>query len=356
MAGTDTGLRAYIGSFTSEGGAGITVASRDPESGALCPRHTTDVVANPSYLALAPGGDILYTVRETDDGAAAALMVTDPGTPPVPLAAPVSVRGAGPTHLALAGGHLLTANYVSGSVTALPLLDGGALGEPTAVFQDEGSGPHPERQRGPHAHHVRPDPSGRWLLTVDLGTDAVRIYGLPGLRPHGAVSLRPGSGPRHLTFHPRGERAYVINELEPTLTTCRWDAADGRLEPLGETPVLPGGSGSGRSEPRGSAGECFPSEVVVSGDGRFAWAAARGTDTVTTFALDATGDRPEPVATTSCGGSWPRDLALGPEGRHLYAANERSGDVTWFSLDPATGVPRQAGSLAVPAASCVVFG
>lgn len=346
MAGTDTGQRGFIGSFTSEGGAGITVADLDRESGALCPRHTTDAVTNPSYLALAPGGDVLYTVSETDDGAAAALTVADPGRPPAPLAGPVPVRGAGPTHLALAAGHLLTANYVSGSVSALPVLDGGALGEPTAVFQDEGSGPHPERQRGPHAHAVHPDPSGRWLLTVDLGTDTVRIYALPGLRPHTAVPLRPGSGPRHLAFHPRGERAYLINELEPVITTCRWDAADGTLEPLAETPVLPDAT----------AGACFPSEVVVRGDGRVLWAAARGSDTVTTFALDPSGDRPEPVATTPCGGSWPRDLALGPSGRHLYAANERSGDITWFTVDPATGVPSRAGSLQAPAASCVVFG
>ncbi|MBL1096682.1 lactonase family protein [Streptomyces coffeae] len=349
MAGTDMGQRAYIGSFTSEGGAGITVASLDAESGALRPRHTTDAVANPSYLALAPGGDLLYAVRETDDGVAAALTVADPGRPPALLAGPVSVRGAGPTHLALAAGQLFTANYVSGSVTALPVLDGGVLGEPTAMFQGEGSGPHPERQRGPHAHAVRPDPSGRWLLSVDLGTDSVRIHRLPGLRPHGAVRMRPGSGPRHLTFHPRGERAYVINELEPTITTCRWDAANGTLEPLGETPVLPEGGAGG-------AGESFPSEAVVSEDGRFIWAAARGADTVTTFALDASGDRPEPVTTIPCGGSWPRDLVLGPSGRHLYAANERSGDVTWFTVDPTTGVPSRAGSIEVPAASCVVFG
>ncbi|QKV91496.1 lactonase family protein [Streptomyces sp. NA02950] len=346
MAGTDTAQRAYIGSFTSAGGAGITVASLDAESGALRPRHSTDAVANPSYLALSAGGDILYAVCETDDGAAAALSVADPARPPALLADPVSVRGAGPTHLALAAGHLLTANYVSGSVTALPVRDGGVLGEPTALFQDEGGGPHPERQRGPHAHAVRPDPSGRWLLTVDLGTDAVRSYGLPGLRPHGAVRMRPGSGPRHLAFHPRGDRVYVINELEPTITICRWDAADGTLEPLGETPVLPDGF----------AGECFPSEVVVSGDGRFVWAAARGADTVTTFALDASGDRLDPVATTPCGGSWPRDLVLGPSGRHLYAANERSGDITWFTVDDATGVPGRAGSIEAPAASCVVFG
>ncbi|MET7905007.1 lactonase family protein [Streptomyces sp. NPDC005336] len=346
MSTTGTGQRAYIGSFTSEGGAGITVADVDARTGALRVRHSTDAVANPSYLTLAPGGDILYAVSETDDGAAAAFRVADPDSPPVLLGEPVPVHGADPTHLALVDGQLLTANYGSGSVTALPVLDDGRLGEPTAVLRHEGSGPHPERQEGPHAHAVAPDPSGSWVLAVDLGADAVWVYEPAGPRPHREVRLRAGTGPRHLAFHPRGDRAYVINELDPTLTVCRWDAASGALEPLGETPVLP----------RGTDVETFPSEVVVSADGRFVWTANRGHDSIATLALDTPGDRMELVTTTPCGGHWPRDLTLGPSGRRLYASNERSGDVTWFDLDPSTGVPTRGGSIEAPAASCVIFG
>ncbi|WP_044579070.1 lactonase family protein [Streptomyces iranensis] len=344
MGVTGSGWRAYIGSFTSAGGAGVTVADVDDETGALRIRNSTDVVVNPSYLAVAPGGSVLYAVSETDDGAAAAL---DVGQDPPSLAGEaVPVLGAAPTHLALAGGQLLTANYGSGSVTALPVLEGGRLGEPVAVLRHEGRGPHPERQRGPHAHAVAADPSGGWLLAVDLGIDAVRVYALPGPRPHGEVRLRPGSGPRHLAFHPRGDRAYVVNELDPTITACRWDAASGVLEPLGETRLVP----------EGTDVETYPAEVVVSGDGRFVWAANRGHDSIATLALDASGDRMELVTTTPCGGHWPRDLTLGPSGRRLYVSNERSGDVTWFDIDPSSGVPRREGSVPAPAASCVVFG
>src|SRR5439155_26219888 len=106
-----------------------------------------------------------------------------------------------------------------------------------------GSGPQTARQEGPHAHAVLPDPSGRWLLSVDLGTDSVRVCALDGaagtLTVRDEVALRPGSGPRHLAFHPRGDRAYVINELDPTVTLCRWDAARGTLTPLGETRLPP---------------------------------------------------------------------------------------------------------------------
>ena len=107
--------------------------------------------------------------------------------------------------------------------------------------------------------------------------------------------------------------------------------------------------------PDGVEGPVYPSEVVVSHDGRHLWTANRGHDSIAVLALDETREKAELVTTVPCGGHWPRDLALDPAGRRLYAANERSGDVTWFDIDPETGVPRRAGSLDAPAASCVIF-
>ncbi|MFI0710426.1 lactonase family protein [Streptomyces inhibens] len=348
METSDSGRRAYIGSFTAAGGAGITTAAVDPESGALTPLHSTDEVPNPSYLAPSPDGRYLYAVSETPDGAAAAFALTPGG--PAPLAPAVPVDGADPTHLTLTAGHLVTANYSSGSVSTLPIRADGSLGGPATVLAHQGSGPRTDRQEGPHAHAVLPDPSGRWLLSVDLGTDSVRVCALGttdgALTVREEVRLRPGSGPRHLAFHPRGDRAYVINELDPTVTVCRWDADRGALTPLGETRLLPDGA---------APAQTFPSELVLSQDGRFAWAANRGHDSLSVLALDASGDTATLVTTVHCGGQWPRDLALHPDGRHLYAANERSGEVTWFTIDPESGIPARTGSVRAPAASCVVF-
>ncbi|MFH8591045.1 lactonase family protein [Streptomyces rimosus] len=354
MGTTGGGRRAYIGSFTAAGGRGIVTAAVDLESGALTPLHATDEVGNPSYLTPAPDGRHLYAVSETSDGAAAAFALTEHG--PRPLGAPVPVRGADPTHLALWAGHLLTANYSSGSVSALPVRADGGLAEPAAVVRHEGGGPHPDRQEGPHAHAVVPDPTGRWLLSVDLGTDSVRICELPTadgeLVVRHEVPLRPGSGPRHLAFHPRGGHAYVINELASTVTPCRWDAITGTLTPLTETAVLPPDASADED---GKAADNYPSELVVSQDGHFAWAANRGHDSISVLAIDPSAEGISLVTTVPCGGHWPRDLALHPGGRHLYAANERSGDVTWFAIDTRTGVPERRGSIEVPAASCVVF-
>jgi 6-phosphogluconolactonase (cycloisomerase 2 family) len=322
----------------------------DPDTGALTTLGDTADVPNPSFLALSADRRTLYAVSETDPGgAAAAFSLADPAAPRL-LGAPVPVHGGAPTHLCVHQGHLLTANYAApGSVSILALGDDGALGGVRSVLEHEGEGPNRERQEGPHAHAVLSDPTGRWALTVDLGTDSVRVCELDPrtgeLEIERELGLRSGIGPRHLAFHPDGGHAYVINELDSVVTVCRWDADKGSLRPLAETRLLP----------EGTEGENHPSELVVSPDARFVWAANRGHNSIAVLSLDETGERLELLKTVDCGGDWPRHLTLDPSGTRLYAANERSGDVTWFDIDPATGTPEQAGSLALPAVSCVLF-
>ncbi|MEV4681964.1 lactonase family protein [Streptomyces kurssanovii] len=347
MNGTDA-VRAFIGCFTSAGGRGIVQAAVDPRTGALTAAGTVETVHNPSYLAVGhrERGPVLYCVSETAQGAVAGFDVSGPV--PRPLGEPVPTGAADPTHLTVCQDHLVTADYGSGSVTVLPLAADGTPLAPSGVLRHEGSGPDAERQSAPHAHQVVRDPSGGWVLSVDLGTDSVRVCSLdPGtgqLTLHSVMGLPPGTGPRHLVLHPRGGHAYVLGELRPTVTVCRWDPATGVLRPIAECPLFPDGAGV----------PVQPSAPVVSRDGRHLWAAVRGTDTIVVLSLDEAGEVARVVTSVPCGGRWPRDLALHPSGAHLYAANERSGDVTWFDVD-ATGVPRRAGSLAVPAASSVVF-
>ncbi|MCK1797751.1 lactonase family protein [Streptomyces sp. XM4193] len=351
MAGTGNGQWAYFGSFTADGGRGITTAAVDTESGALTVRGHCDEVVNPSYLTLAPGSAFLYSVSEQDEGAVAAYSLAEPGAPRLLGDGPVSVGASGPTHLTVAAGQLFTANYTSGSVTALPVRSDGSVGgaEP-AVRRHSGSGPNADRQAGPHAHAVVADPRWHWLLSTDLGTDSVWVYRLDhtgaALIPHGQAELTAGGGPRHLAFHPAGEVVYVVSELGSTLTGCRWDGESGTLRPVRSV----------STRAPGAHGENYPSALTLSADGSTAWVANRGDDTIAVFRLDPEEGGAELVGTVSCGGRWPRDLVLGPGGRHLYAANEVSGEVVWFDLDPVTGVPKRAGAVSAPAVSCVVFG
>ncbi|APU39059.1 MULTISPECIES: lactonase family protein [unclassified Streptomyces] len=340
--------RAYIGSFTSGGGRGVTIATVDPKTGALTPLSVA-TAEDPSYLALARDTGVLYAVSETERGEVTAFRATAGGL--APLGAPVRVGGSGPTHVSVAGRRLFTANYTSGSVSSIELAADGSPAGPARVLPHRGSGPDTARQAGPHAHQVLPDPAGRWVLGVDLGTDSVRVcvpdVDTGGLRVHSETPLRAGTGPRHLVFHPEGGTVYVLHELEPQVTVCRWNGASGHLEPVHEVPVAPSGTSG--------AARVYPSAIVASPDGRFLWAAVRGADVIVTLSLADGPERPRPAGAVDCGGAWPRDLAVNAAGSRLYAANEHSGDVTWFDVDPLTGRPRRAGSLPVPAATCVVL-
>ncbi|MFF8833379.1 lactonase family protein [Streptomyces sp. NPDC015131] len=340
---------AYIGSFTSGGGRGITVAAVDPATGAPAPRTSVQAVVNPACLALDREAGVLYAVGDSNPGAVVALR-TGPDGGLTPIGPAVDAGAAGPAHLCLAGGRVLTANYGGGSVSCFTRKPDGGLAGPPAVTAHHGAGPDPDRQRGPHVHQVLPAPAGPWVLGPDLGTDAVRVYapGAPGegLRVHGETVLRAGSGPRHLAFHPAGEVVYVLHELEPQMTVCRWDAVSGRLEPLAEVAIGPEGAPEGE--------RVYPSVVCVSPDGRFVRAAVRGSNRILTYALAGGAEKPLLTSWVDCGGVWPRDLAQGPGGR-LYVANEWSGDITWFDADDESGRLTPAGALRVPAAACVLF-
>ncbi|MGW6782679.1 lactonase family protein [Streptomyces sp. NPDC054987] len=343
------GQRAHIGSFASGGGRGITTAAVDPVTGALTVLGVVESAGDAPCLALSVDRQVLYAAGGTDPGTAAAYRITADGL--APLGGPVPVDGVGPVHLSAVGDRLLVANYASGNVSSLPIAADGRPEGPAAVLAPSGRGPDPERQAGPHPHHVSPDPSGRWVLGADLGTDSVRVYerdpvGGP-LRVRAETPLRAGSGPREVAFHPRGDVAYVIHELEPQLTVCRWDAGSGRLYPTGEVALGSGDAAAGTRE--------YPSVALVSPDGRFVWAAIRGSSLVTTLSLSDGPEKPRITDAADCGGQWPRHLAIGPSARHLYVSNEWSGDVTWFDIDPETGHPLPAGRLEVPAAACVVI-
>ncbi|MEV3987602.1 lactonase family protein [Streptomyces sp. NPDC049837] len=341
---------AYIGSFTSGGGRGITVAAVDPATGAPAPRTSVDTVVNPSSLALDPGTGVLYAVSDTEPGAVAAFRTGADGRLTA-LGPAVGAGGSGPTHLSVAGRRLLTANYGSGSVSSLRVEPDGSLSGPPVVLAHHGSGPDAERQQGPHAHQVLPDPSGRWVLSVDLGTDSVRVCALDqatgALSVHAETVLRAGSGPRHLAFHPDGDVVYVLHELEPQMTVCRWEPPSGRLEPLAEVAIDPEGAPEG--------GRVHPSVVCPSSDGRFVRAAVRGSNRILTFSLVDDPEKPQLTQSVDCGGVWPRDLVADSSGRRLYVVNEWSGDVTWFDVDPESGELRRGGAVEVPAAACVVF-
>lgn len=335
----------YLGTYTSVegGGKGIGLATYDTATGRITADGTIPGVGDPSYLAIHPDRGTLYAVDERDDGAVTAVRLSDRK-----VLGSRSTGGAAPCHLSVhpGGRWLLSANYGSGSVAVHPIDASGALGERTDLVRHTSPPPGPG-QEGPHAHQFVTSPDGGHVLAVDLGTDTVYTYRLDEragtLTEVARARTRPGAGPRHLTFHPGGRYAYLANEADNTVAVCSYDKATGRVT-VGEAQST--GTGSGTS---------YPAQILVTADGRHAYLANRGHNSLTRYAVEADGARLRLLDTVPVGGDFPRQIAFSPEGTLLFAANQKSSTVTVFHVDEANGELRRAGeSFPSPVAVCAL--
>jgi len=333
----------FLGCYTGETGGegeGIALLRRDPATGDLTRLGVAVRTPSPSFLAQHPTLPVLYAVNELDAGTVSAFAAGADGT--LTEIAVRSTGGAHPCHLAVTadGRHLFAANYTSGSVSVHPLGPDGVPGERTDLVDLQGRGPDPDRQRGPHAHMVAPDPTGPGVLITDLGSDRVwsaRLDPLSGrligLAP--AIVAAPGTGPRHLHRAPDGT-LLLSGELAADLTWYRTGARG--LERAGGVPATT------------VTGTDYPSEVTMGADGRFVYLANRGPNTVSVFSWTGTATL---IAEVPTGGDWPRHMALISD--HLYVTNERSHTVTIFRVDPDTGIPLMQGDpIGEPSPTCVL--
>jgi 6-phosphogluconolactonase len=337
----------YIGSFTSWGppvGPGFVVGTADSATGTLKLTGGVSGIVDPSWFAYSRDGRILYSTIESAAGQVSSFTITDPQKP-VPLNSQPT-NGAAPTHISVhpSGRYLLSANYSSGSVSVNSLRADGKIGPVTHVVK------HVGENRDPHAHQIVTDPSGRWIIAVDLGADSVYVYSLDlatgKLKQNQQLKLPVGAGPRHLAFHPNGRYAYILGELRSEVTVAAWDPATGKLTAGQVISTL------GDAKPP----ENYPAEIQISPDGRFVYASNRGHDSLATFVVGEQGKTLGFVNTTPTGGTWPRHFTIDPTCRWVYVANQRTGTINWLPRDPGTGkLSASAGSVRVDNVGIVSF-
>ena len=380
----DGPLLAYVGTFSSPlrdvlptqvdlppgNGRGIHIFRVDRKTGAMAAAGIYELGTSPSHVAINAAGTRLYSANETDhagkekEGTISAFAINR-ADGSLKLLNTVRSGGAGPTFVSLhpSGKFLLVANYFGGSVAVLPVLDEGRLGDATDVKAEEGKvGPTRAAHAPPgsfaisghdrtHAHQIMADPSGRFVLHVDLGLDKIFVWkfdakqGKLVANDPPAVSLPPGDGPRHVHFHPNGRWLYSIQEEGSTVVLFDYDAAAGRLTARQTLSTLP----------KGFAGSNFCSEILVSADGNFVYAGNRLHDSVGIFAVGANGEL-KYVGEEWTRGDYPRSFAFDPTGACLYCCNQRADNVTVFQVDRKNGGLHFTGQyVPVGNPSCVVF-
>ena len=358
-------LMAYVGTFSSPlrdvlptqvdlppgNGRGIHLYQVNRTTGAMTPSGVYELGTSPNCLALNAAGTCLYSTNETDrvgegnEGTVSAFAINR-ADGQLTLLNTVRSGGAGPTYVSIhpSGKFALIANYFGGSVAVLPILPDGRLGAATDIKQDAGTVGPRKATNAPHgsfafsghdrthAHMIQADSSGRFVLHVDLGLDQIFVWKFDErtgvLTPNDppAVSLPPGDGPRHFSFHPNGRWCYSLQEEGSNIVFFDYDAGKGRLTSRQTISSLP----------PGFAGSNFCSEILVSGDGRFVYAGNRLHDSIGIFSVGKSGELTF-VGEEWTRGNYPRSFNFDPTGQLLYSCNQRGDNIAVFRVDRKTG-------------------
>lgn len=344
----------FIGTYTGSGSKGIYVYQFDAATGKATWVSNTDSVVNPSYLAIAPGGSLLYACTETRTvnagGVSAFRFNRNKGT--LSLINKQSTGGDNPAYVAVhpTGKWVTAGNYSGGSLAAFPVAKDGSLQSYSQLIGHTGSSVNKARQEQAHVHATVFSPKGDYLFTPDLGIDKLMIYKFNGLAkkpvqpasPAFAQTI-PGSGPRHFDFHPNGKWGYLIEEM--TGTVVAYNYKDGRLTQKQRI----------ATHPDTATSEFGSADIHVSPDGNFLYASNRGTENnLAIFKIDKISGKLTTAGYQSTLGIRPRNFCIDPTGNYLLAANQQTGNIVIFKRDRKTGLLTPTGEqIMIPEPVCL---
>ncbi|WP_226603849.1 lactonase family protein [Bacillus cereus] len=341
----------YVGTYTKENSEGIYKFTLDVEAKKISNVTLAAKLDNPTYVTINRNNEYLYSVvKEGESGGVAAYSI-DSHTGELKAKNRQVVVGASPCHISVDSGNhtVVTANYHKGTIESFAVNEeDGSVNPASSIMAHEGSGPNKERQEKPHAHYAGYTPDEKYVVGVDLGIDKILTYEIKDskLKEVNSLSVKPGSGPRHITFHPNGKYAYVMTELSSEVIVLIYNSQEGSFTEVQYISTLP------EQFDENSQG----SAIHISSDGRFVYAGNRGHNSIAVYSVDQNSGQLTFVEHTSTEGNWPRDFVLDPTEKFLVATNEKSHNLVLFSRNESTGkLTLLQSDVAVPEPVCVKF-
>lgn len=347
-----TKFTGYVGTYTKGDSKGIYSFVLDTQEGKITDVQVAGTLENPTYLTISKDQRFLYSVikENTKGGVAAFKIELDPSK--LNLINTQLSEGSPPCHVSIDSQqrYLFSTNYHKGTVESY-LIDQhtGEISEPCSVIQHEGSGPD-ERQEKAHTHFAGMTPDEKYVVVVELGTDKLFTYEVKNdgkLVEVSRLSIRPGSGSRHLAFHPINNKiAYIMTEFSSEVIVLNYNEEDGTFSIVETHKTIPNDFVKNN---QGSA-------IHISSDGKFVYVGNRGHNSIAIFNSDSETGKLQFVKNVSTEGDWPRDFSLDPTEKFLIASNQNSSNLVLFSRDSETGLLELLQKdITVPDPVCVKF-
>ncbi|ALC80370.1 MULTISPECIES: lactonase family protein [Bacillus] len=340
----------YVGTYTKGDSEGIYTFELDTEKARLSEPKLAAKLDGPTYVNISKDNQMLYSViKEGDRGGVAAYRV-DAATGELSLVNNQISDGGSPCHVSVDSEkkYVVSANYHSGTIVAYQVNEDGSLNPATSFVTHEGRGPNEDRQERAHAHFAGFTPDEKYVVSVDLGIDKLVLYQLINglLSEVTSHSFTPGSGPRHIEFHPNEKYAYVFSELSNEVAVLAYNPEPAEFQEIQIISTLPEGF---NENSQGSA-------IHVTKDGNFVYAANRGHDSIAVFQVNPSSGKLSFVERVSTEGHWPRDFAFDPTEKFLIASNQETGTLALFTRDIETGkLELVQKDVPAPYAVCVKF-
>ncbi|GGN90966.1 lactonase family protein [Saccharibacillus kuerlensis] len=328
----DQKMFVFVGSYAESTSSGVYTYEFNEKEETLSLLDQTSGLKNPTFLNVDTDNRRIYAIGETEpadgDKSGEVMMIYFDENGTLTRFNRTNTTPKTTCHVQRDSDNrfLVVSSYHGGMVGLVSLKENGHIGELLDVQTHQGTD-----GASSHVHSAFFSPDEKFLLVQDLGLDLIRTYSIDHaagkLIAHGDTHTAKGAGPRHLAFHPGGQFAFVINELNSTIASYRYNAEDGSLSEIEVVPTLPADY----------TGENGCSEIALSADGRFVYGANRGHDSIVVYAFDEATGQLTLVQHISSEGGHPRHFALTPSGSHLLAANRDSDNIAVFTVDKDTG-------------------
>lgn len=353
----NTGEVMFAGATGARGGKGIYVLQFDRAQQTLTLLQAVTEKKNPNFLAVGRDEKQLYAIYSegaTPDDRRGTVMSfdIDPKTGRLTKLNEQSTEGRGPAHVSIDpnGKFAFVANYGAGNFAVYPVNKDGGLGKAIDIKQFSGSGVDTTLQKHPFVHSVFTSGNGRFIYVSALGLDKIMIYELgkdgklnAGKMPF--VKSPPGSGPRHLAFHPSGKFAFSVEEITASVTSFRVDRSTGGLTSIEHFKMVP----EDYTGPTASG-----ADIHVSPDGKFVYASIRGLNSIAIYSIEQKTGKLTFVGRENTRGDHPRNFCMDKKGEFVFVANMNSDNIVIFKRNPVTGQLTYANEIKLPSVACLI--